>query len=66
MLEELGDGLGQDRGDAGARDGRLVSPDRGLADEDAGHVGDRVARPRVELADPEAVVAKALAHRPTI
>jgi len=37
-----------------------------VTDEDAGHVGDRVARPCVEIADPEAVVAKALAHRPTI
>ena len=62
-------GAGQDRRDAGARDPaargrrRLVADHRDVADPHAGDIGDRVRRPRLELADPEAVLAqRQLAH----
>ena len=64
-LEEVGDRPREDCGDAGPGDG-VLSPDRDVADPDARHVRDRVARPGLELADAQAVVAEGLAHRPTI
>ena len=67
LLQEGLDRSREDRGQARAGDGRLVAPDRDVANRDAGDIGDRVPRAGVELADPQAVVAQApLAHRPTI